>query len=56
LWRPWVSPYKAVYIALNAGNVGNGFVAGFSMALIAMTADRIIQSWSKAKKAELGLE
>jgi glycine betaine/proline transport system permease protein len=46
---------QAVYIALNAGNVGNGFVAGLAMALIAMIADRIIQTWSTGKKRELGL-
>jgi glycine betaine/proline transport system permease protein len=47
---------QAVYIALNAGNVGDGFVAGLSMAFIAMIADRIIQSWSRKKKRELGFE
>jgi glycine betaine/proline transport system permease protein len=46
---------QGVYIALGAGNVGNGFVAGLSMALIAMIADRITQAWSARKKAELGL-
>ena len=47
---------QAVYIALNAGNVGAGCIAGFSMAFIAMITDRIIQAWSAKKKAELGLE
>ena len=47
---------QAVYIALNAGNVGAGFIAGISMALIAMIADRITQAWSAQKKIELGLE
>lgn len=47
---------QAVYIALNAGNAGNGFAAGLSMALFAMIADRIIQTWSKGKKRELGLD
>jgi glycine betaine/proline transport system permease protein len=46
---------QAVYIALNAGNVGFGFIAGMSMAFIAMIADRITQAWSAQKKAELGL-
>ena len=44
-----------VYIALGAGDVGKGFVAGLSMALLAMIADRITQAWSARKKAELGL-
>ena len=46
---------QAVYLALNTGNVGEGFIAGMSMALIAMIADRITQAWSRQKKAELGL-
>ncbi|MDJ0955457.1 MAG: ABC transporter permease subunit [Arenicellales bacterium] len=46
---------QAVYLALNTGNVGEGFIAGMSMALIAMIADRITQAWSSQKKAELGL-
>jgi len=46
---------QAVYVALNAGDVGAGFVAGLSMALIAMIADRIIQAWSRDKKRQLGL-
>ena len=44
-----------VYVALSSADVGKGFVAGLSMALIAIIIDRIIQSWSKKKKAELGL-
>ncbi|MDH3715782.1 MAG: ABC transporter permease subunit [Gammaproteobacteria bacterium] len=46
---------QAVYLALNTGNVGEGFIAGLSMAFIAMIADRITQAWSARKKAELGL-
>ena len=46
---------QAVYLALNTGNVGEGFIAGTSMALIAIVADRITQAWSARKKAELGL-
>lgn len=46
---------QAVYLALNTGNVGEGFIAGMSMALIAIIADRITQAWSRQKKAELGL-
>ena len=46
---------QAVYLALNTGNVGEGFIAGMSMSLLAMIADRITQAWSARKKAELGL-
>ena len=44
-----------IYFALSRANVGDGVIAGLSMALIAIIADRIIQSWSNKKKAELGL-
>ena len=44
-----------IYFALSRANVGEGVVAGLSMALIAIIADRIIQSWSNKKKIELGL-
>ncbi len=44
-----------IYHALSRANVGEGVVAGLSMALIAIIADRIIQSWSNRKKLELGL-
>ena len=47
---------QQVYIALTAGDTGKGAVAGLSMALIAMIADRIIQGWARKKKAALGLE
>lgn len=46
---------QAVYIALSSADTGKGLVAGFSMALIAMITDRIIQAWSKRRKAALGL-
>jgi len=46
---------QAVYIALASADAGKGLVAGFSMAMIAMIADRIIQSWSHHKKIELGM-
>lgn len=46
---------QAVYLALNTGNVGEGFIAGLSMAIIAIIADRITQAWSRAKKQQLGL-
>lgn len=46
---------QSVYIALSSANAGQGLVAGLSMALIAMIADRIIQSWSTKRKQALGL-
>ena len=46
---------QQIYIALGKGDGGRGIVAGISMALIAMVADRIIQAWSAKKKAALGL-
>ncbi len=46
---------QSVYIALSSANAGQGMVAGLSMALIAIIADRIIQSWSKKRKQALGL-
>ena len=46
---------QLVYIALGKADVGRGVVAGLGIALIAMIADRIIQSWSARKKAALGL-
>lgn len=47
---------QSVYIALSAGNVGNGIIAGLSMGIIAMTADKITQAWAVNKKKELGLK
>ena len=47
---------QSVYIALSAGNVGNGIIAGLSMGIIAMTADKITQAWAVSKKKELGLK
>ncbi len=46
---------QLVYIALGQSDFGNGLVAGLGMALIAMIADRIIQSWSQRRKMALGL-
>ena len=46
---------QSVYIALSAADAGKGIVAGLGMALIAIIADRIIQSWSKSRKEALGL-
>lgn len=36
---------QEIYIALSEADVGRGLIAGVSIALIAMIADRIIQSW-----------
>ncbi len=46
---------QEVYIALTKADTGRGIVAGVSVALIAMTADRLINAWVKRKKQELGL-
>ena len=46
---------QSVYIALGKANAGQGLVAGLSIALIAMVADRIIQAWANKKKEQLGL-
>lgn len=46
---------QSVYIALSNANAGEGLVAGFAMALIAIIADRIIQSWCLKRKRILGL-
>ncbi len=44
-----------VYDALTNARFGQGVIAGGSMALIAMIADRIIQAWASQKKRDLGL-
>lgn len=46
---------QQVYIALGKADSGLGLVAGLSIALVAITADRIIQAWSQDRKAALGL-
>lgn len=46
---------QEIYAALGRADAGAGMVAGLAMALIAMVADRICQSWSAKKKAELGM-
>ncbi len=46
---------QLVYIALGKADTGKGLIAGLSIALIAMIADRITQAWSERKKQELGL-
>ena len=46
---------QLVYIALGKADAGKGLLAGLSIALIAMIADRIIQAWANKKKQQLGL-
>ncbi len=46
---------QMVYIALGKANTGKGVVAGLSIALVAMVADRMLQAWSAQRKAALGL-
>ena len=46
---------QLVYSALTNADAGKGFIAGLSMALIAMVADRIAQAWAAQRKEALGL-
>ena len=46
---------QSVYIALGKADPGLGMVAGLGMALIAIIADRILQSWSHKRKEKLGI-
>ncbi len=47
---------QEVYIALTKADIGRGLVAGICVAFIAMTADRLISSWSARRKKLLGVE
>jgi len=47
---------QAVYIALARADFGLGLVAGLSMALIAIIADRVLQAFSRERKRALGLD
>ena len=47
---------QAVYIALGQAYFGQGLVAGLSMALIAIIADRVLQAFSREQKRALGLD
>lgn len=40
---------QAIYVALGQADAGKGLVAGLGMALIAMTADRILQALARGK-------
>lgn len=44
---------QQIYQALTAANTGLGVVSGLSMALLAMTADRIMQAWAANRYAGL---
>jgi len=46
---------QSVYIALSQADAGAGLVAGLGIAIIAIIADGIIQSWSARRKAALGI-
>ena len=46
---------QAVMTGLTAGAPGLGVAAGLAIAFIAIITDRMIQSWSGRRKAELGL-
>ena len=46
---------QEVMVALQRADTGLGFVSGLSVALIAIVSDRIIQSWSRRRKAALGM-
>ena len=47
---------QQVYVAVTAGDCGKGVIAGLSITIIAITADRIIQAWSTQRKRALGLD
>ena len=47
---------QIVFIGLTDGNMGKGFVAGISMAIIAMIVDRITKTISEKRSEALGLE
>ncbi len=46
---------QSVYIALSNSDAGQGLVAGFGMAFIAIVTDRVLQGWSLRRQRELGL-
>ena len=47
---------QEVYIALTKADTGRGLVAGFSIAFIAIIADRIISAGARAARVRYGLE
>ncbi|MFP4238957.1 MAG: ABC transporter permease [Rhodosalinus sp.] len=46
---------QQVYLALSQADMGMGVVTGLSMALLAMTADRILQAASRRHREKLGI-
>ncbi|NNE22336.1 MAG: ABC transporter permease subunit [Rhizobiales bacterium] len=46
---------QQVYIGLGNGDFGVGIIAGFGMAIIAIIADRMTQSWSRSRQEAFGL-
>ena len=47
---------QEVYIALTKADSGRGIIAGLSVAFIAIIADRLIASWARKRKQELGMD
>ncbi len=46
---------QQVYIGLGNGDFGVGMIAGLGMAIIAIIADRLTQTWSKSRQKAFGL-
>ena len=46
---------QIVYIGLSDGNFGVGLIAGMGLAIIAMIADRMTQSWSRGRQEKYGI-
>ena len=46
---------QIVYIGLSDGNFGVGLIAGMGLAIIAMIADRMTQSWSHSRQEKYGI-
>ena len=46
---------QTVYIGLSDGNFGVGLIAGMGLAIIAMIADRMTQSWSLRRQNKYGI-
>ena len=46
---------QIVYIGLSDGNFGVGLIAGMGLAIIAMIADRMTQSWSRRRQEKYGI-
>jgi len=46
---------QTVYFGLSDGNFGVGLIAGMGLAIIAMIADRMTQSWSLRRQNKYGI-